>query len=148
VVRRLLRTFQIARGGLVDNVSPAQRSELMAKVGQRDTGPELAVRKQLFAAGFRFRLHCRDLPGRPDIVLRRHNLAIFVHGCFWHRHPGCKRASSPKSRQHFWMKKFAENVDRDKRVKARLRRVGWRVWTIWECEAKKSVRLTRRVRRI
>lgn len=83
----------------------------------------------------RFRLHRRDLPGSPDIVLPRHRVVVFVHGCFWHRHPRCRLAYTPKSRQEFWSAKFDENVARDRRVKRKLRRLGWRVVTVWECQA-------------
>ena len=111
-----------------------KRSAMMARIGPRDTQPELAVRRSLHKFGYRFRLHGRDLPGRPDIILPRHKTVVFVHGCFWHRHAGCKFAYSPKSRIEFWAKKFEGNVARDERVRRELEGNGWRVLTIWECE--------------
>lgn len=105
----------------------------MARIRARDTAPEKHLRKLLHHEGFRFRLHSRTLPGRPDIVLARHNAAIFVHGCFWHRHPGCASAYEPKSRTEFWTRKFEENVERDKRQIGALRDAGWRIGIVWEC---------------
>jgi DNA mismatch endonuclease, patch repair protein len=122
-----------------------KRSAMMARIGQRDTQPELAVRRSLHKFGYRFRLHRRDLPGRPDIVLPRHKTVVFVHGCFWHRHAGCKFAYSPKSRVEFWSKKFDTNVSRDDRVQHELKRAGWRVLTIWECETRSAEDLDRRL---
>jgi len=105
----------------------------MAGIKGRDTGPELLVRRVAHKLGLRFRLHRKDLPGRPDLVFPRHRLAVFVHGCFWHRHPGCRYAYTPKSRIEFWAKKFAENVARDRRTEETLRNLGWKVLVIWEC---------------
>jgi len=107
----------------------------MSGIRGRDTKPELAVRRYLHARGFRFRLHVRELPGRPDIVLPRHRTAVFVHGCFWHRHAGCRFAYTPKSRQEFWLPKLEGNAARDARNEERLRDLGWRVELVWECEA-------------
>jgi len=109
-------------------------SERMARVRQRNTSPELAVRSCLHRLGYRFRLHCRDLPGTPDIVLPKHRKAIFVHGCFWHRHPGCKRSTTPKTRTQFWMEKFKATVKRDRRNLAALQASGWEPLVIWECQ--------------
>lgn len=94
----------------------------------------MAVRRAAHALGLRFRLHRKNLPGRPDLVFPKHRLVLFVHGCFWHRHQGCKRATTPKTRADFWNSKFKENEARDKRVAAALREAGWRVAVIWECE--------------
>ena len=105
----------------------------MARIRARDTAPEKHLRQLLHREGFRFRLHSRALPGRPDIVLARYNAAIFVHGCFWHRHPGCTSAYEPKSRVDFWTRKFEENVERDKRQIRALRDAGWRIGIVWEC---------------
>ena len=105
----------------------------MAAVGQKDTKPEIVLRRLLHRAGFRFRLHRRDLPGRPDLVLAKYRAVVFVHGCFWHRHPGCRRASTPQTRREFWEAKFATNVARDERVSDALTADGWRVFTVWEC---------------
>jgi DNA mismatch endonuclease (patch repair protein) len=118
---------------MADFLSPEQRSERMSRIRGKDTTPELALRKALHALGLRYRLHAR-LPGRPDIVLPRQAVAIFVHGCFWHRHRACRIATTPKSNKRFWIDKFARNVARDKRVKAELESAGWRVFVVWECE--------------
>ncbi|PJI71340.1 very short patch repair endonuclease [Pseudomonas asiatica] len=112
------------------------RSDIMRAVKRAHTGPEIVVRQVLHALGLRFRLHCRDLPGSPDIVLPRFRTAVFVHGCFWHRHPGCRYASTPKSRQEYWLPKFEANVQRDAKKEAQLCELGWRVLVIWECETK------------
>lgn len=114
-----------------------ERSALMARVRGRDTKPEVTVRRALNAMGKRFRLFRRDLPGRPDIVLPRYGLALFVHGCFWHRHEGCRLSSTPKTRVEFWAEKFAANIARDARSVAELRALGWRVGVIWECETRR-----------
>jgi DNA mismatch endonuclease, patch repair protein len=117
----------------MDIVSAQTRSRMMAGIGPRNTRPELLVRRLLFAAGFRYRLHRRDLPGAPDIVLPRHRLAIFVHGCFWHQHPGCPLAKMPASNRAFWKDKLDRNQQRDCRNIEKLRSLGWRVLVIWEC---------------
>lgn len=127
----------------MERVDPA-RSKQMARVRGRDTKPELAVRRALHAAGMRFRLHLRDLPGKPDIVLPSRRLAIFVHGCFWHRHPdpACKLARLPKTRLDFWLPKLEANRQRDIRNESALRETGWTVKTIWECELTNASKLT------
>lgn len=112
------------------------RSDIMRAVKRAHTGPEIIVRQVLHALGLRFRLHRRDLPGSPDIVLPRFRTVVFVHGCFWHRHPGCRYASTPKSRQEYWLPKFKANVERDAKKEALLRELGWRVLVVWECETK------------
>ena len=106
----------------------------MSRIRGKDTTPELVVRSALHRMGFRFRLHKKDLPGRPDIVLSRYRTAVFVHGCFWHRHPGCTKAYTPKSRIRFWQSKFDQNVKRDAAVRDQLERLGWNVVVVWECE--------------
>jgi DNA mismatch endonuclease (patch repair protein) len=106
---------------------------MMAGIRGRNTTPELRLRKALHGAGFRFRLHSAKLPGRPDIVFPKFRAAIFVHGCFWHRHEGCRNASVPKSNAAFWAEKFAKNIERDAMNRAGLREAGWRVAIIWEC---------------
>lgn len=108
----------------------------------------MRVRKAAHALGLRFRLYRKDLPGSPDLVLRRHRTAIFVHGCFWHRHPGCSKASIPKTRPDFWQAKFDANVERDALAIKTLERLGWRVAIIWECEVKTPQAATERVSRI
>jgi DNA mismatch endonuclease (patch repair protein) len=107
----------------------------MAAIRGKDTQPELTVRRALHAAGFRYRLHQRDLPGRPDIVLTRYRTVVFVHGCFWHHH-GCKHSTWPKTRAAFWRAKIESNQARDRRTRYFLRQAGWRVETIWECQLK------------
>jgi DNA mismatch endonuclease (patch repair protein) len=136
---------------MADTLSTAERSALMARIRGTNTKPEVLVRSALHRAGFRFRLHNRSLPGRPDIVLTKHRTVVFVHGCFWHRH-GCSLASDPSTRKAFWRDKFARNVARDKRTAAALRRAGWRVYTVWECSLRTNARrekaIARLVRRI
>lgn len=122
------------------------RSDIMRAVKRAHTGPEIVVRRALHALGLRFRLHRRDLPGSPDIVLPRFRTVVFVHGCFWHRHLGCRYASVPKSRQEYWLPKFKANVERDAKKEAQLRELGWRVLVIWECETRKTVELDERLR--
>ena len=121
---------------MADFVSPEKRSKIMRGVKQADTKPELLVRKALHAKGYRFRLHRKDLPGRPDIVLPRHNLVIMVHGCFWHQHAGCKDGRRPESNEGYWAPKLDRNVERDREKMAALEELGWSVLTIWECETK------------
>lgn len=121
---------------MADIVSKQVRSRMMSGIGGKDTKPELALRKALFAKGFRYRLHVRDLPGRPDIVFPKWRSVIFVHGCFWHRHPGCKYTTTPSIRTEFWRAKFEGNVARDQRNILLLDEMGWHVAVIWECEIK------------
>jgi DNA mismatch endonuclease (patch repair protein) len=118
---------------VADVVDPATRSRMMSGIQGKNTKPEMAVRRALFAAGFRFRLHRRDLPGAPDIVMPSRNIAIFVHGCFWHRHAGCRYAKLPATRPEFWEGKLGGNVERDRRAVDGLRSMGWRVLIVWEC---------------
>lgn len=118
----------------------------MRAVKGKNTTPELTVRRKLHALGLRFRLHRRDLPGTPDIVLPGLRTVIFVHGCFWHRHANCKLTTTPKTRLDYWLPKFSANVDRDKRKLAELNELGWRAITIWECEAKNPETLNTRLR--
>ncbi len=113
----------------------------MSRVRGKHTKPEMRVRQAAHALGLRFRLHRNDLPGRPDLAFPKHRVALFVHGCFWHRHRDCPKASTPKSRLDFWQAKFDANVLRDVRVSADLEALGWRVLTIWECESKKPEKL-------
>lgn len=110
----------------------------MARIKGRDTHPELAVRSSLHRAGLRFRVHDMTLPGRPDVVLRSRGTVIFVHGCFWHRHAGCRLAYTPRSRADFWQAKFEGNVERDRRNETRLREMGWHVIVVWECESSQA----------
>lgn len=107
---------------------------MMAGIRSKDTKPEMSVRKYLHAHGFRYRLHARDLPGSPDLVLPKYRVAIFVHGCFWHQHPGCRFATKPASNTERWQMKFQTNLERDTRNLAALQATGWRVLLVWECE--------------
>lgn len=117
----------------MDIVDAPTRSRMMAAIRGRDTGPERVLRSALHRLGFRFRLHRKTLPGRPDLVLPRHRVAVFVNGCFWHRHAGCRYATTPRTRPEFWARKFADNVERDRRNEAELLNEGWRVAVVWEC---------------
>ncbi len=118
---------------MVDIVTPETRSRMMAGIRSKGTKPEILVRRALFAEGLRFRLHRRDLPGAPDIVFPGRKAAIFVHGCFWHRHEGCRYAKLPATRPEFWKVKLEGNVERDARAIEALRAMGWRVLVVWEC---------------
>lgn len=120
----------------MDTVDPARRSAMMAKVKGKNTAPELKVRRMAHAMGLRFQLHRKDLPGKPDLVFPRHKLVVFVHGCFWHRHDGCRRAATPSTRREFWEAKFAANRERDARQMQALESTGWRVLVLWECGLK------------
>lgn len=122
-----------------------KRSAMMARIHGKNTVPEMIVRRILHSAGHRYRLHARDLPGRPDAVFRKRRKAIFVHGCFWHRHQNCKRTTTPKTRTAFWSEKFARNQARDRANENALRRLGWEVLVVWECETKKPESLRRRL---
>lgn len=119
---------------MADTVDSTVRSWIMSNVPQRNTSPERIVRSYLHHHGLRFRLHRRDLPGSPDIVLPKHNTVIFVHGCFWHQHRGCRKSRKPTSNTDYWDQKLAENVWRDKRKIRELKKLGWQVIVIWECE--------------
>lgn len=119
---------------MADVLTPSQRSYCMSQIQGKDTRPELAVRSLLHRMGYRFRLHRKDLPGKPDIVLPRFRSVVFVHGCYWHRHKGCKYAYVPKTRRSFWKSKFKENVNRDSRTRKQLHGLGWKVLVLWECE--------------
>ena len=121
---------------MTDIFDPEKRTEIMSRIRGRDTKPELIVRRIAHGLGFRFRLHREDLPGCPDIVFPRHRAVIVVHGCFWHRHPGCKHASSPKTRERYWQDKFKANVVRDRRNETGLHDLGRKVMVIWECETR------------
>ncbi|MFC1829861.1 very short patch repair endonuclease [Thermodesulfobacteriota bacterium] len=118
----------------MDIISKEKRSWNMSRIKGKNTKPELVVRSFLHKMGYRFRLHRKDLPGKPDIVLKKYNTVIFVHGCFWHRHKDCKYAYMPKSRVKFWKEKFAGTIKRDREHQKQLREISWNVKTIWECE--------------
>jgi DNA mismatch endonuclease, patch repair protein len=129
----------------MDTVTSDVRSAMMAAVPRINSMPEITVRAAIHAMGYRFRLHSRDLPGRPDIVLPRHRKVVFVHGCFWHRH-GCRKTTTPSTNNDFWTQKFASNRERDKRVVKKLRFLGWKSLVIWECQLDKPDRMLRRLR--
>ncbi|HTT78770.1 MAG TPA: very short patch repair endonuclease [Stellaceae bacterium] len=118
----------------MDCMTAEQRSRNMARIRGRDTVPEMVVRRLLHRLGYRYRLHDRYLPGKPDLVFRAKRCILFVHGCYWHRHPGCRFAFVPQTRADFWTRKFARNVERDRRVTQELQDTGWRVLVVWSCE--------------
>ena len=123
---------------MTDTLSAERRSWNMSRISGRNTAPEIRMRSLLHRAGFRFRLHAAGLPGKPDIVLRRYKTVVFVHGCFWHRHGGCRKATTPSTRQDFWQSKFNATIERDRRNTFELNAMGWRVITVWECELEKN----------
>ena len=124
---------------MADIVDPETRSRMMSGIRGKNTRPELALRRALHARGFRYRLHDKRLPGKPDLVLPRFHAAIFVHGCFWHSHEGCKYATTPATRPELWQAKFRENAERDQRNFDALLALGWRVAVVWECEIRKDL---------
>lgn len=124
----------------MDVLTPEQRKRNMSAIKGKNTKPEILVRKLLHRLGYRFKIQRKDLPGKPDIVLPKYKTAIFINGCFWHRHAGCKYASTPSTNSEFWEKKFAANVKRDARNYATLKEQGWNVLIIWECEVKEILR--------
>lgn len=124
----------------MDRVSRGIRSKIMASVHSRNTKPERSVRRLLHSNGFRFRLHRKDLPGRPDLFLKKYGTVIFVHGCFWHGHANCRYGRLPKSNTEFWAKKIENNIARDKKSVRDLKRKGYRVFVVWECHIKKSIK--------
>ena len=121
---------------MADVVSPTVRSRMMSGIKGKNTQPEILVRRLLFASGYRFRLHRRDLPGTPDIVMPGRKIAIFVHGCFWHNHQGCRYAKMPATRPDFWKAKLKGNVERDRHTVEKLIAQGWRVLCVWECSTR------------
>lgn len=131
--------------GIVDRFSKQERSRIMARVKGRDTAPERIVRSVIHRLGFRFRLHVRNIHGTPDIVLPRHRKVIFVHGCFWHGHKRCPRSKRPTTRLQFWNSKLDRNIERDERIRKILRRTGWKVLTVWECETRKPEKLLKKL---
>ena len=130
---------------MTDVFSQEKRSWIMSRVKGRDTKPEILVRSFIFRMGFRFSLYRRDLPGTPDLVLRRYNKVIFVHGCFWHGHKGCPRSKRPTTNENFWNNKLDGNLKRDKRYRGKLRQMGWKVLIVWECEIKSPEKLLRKL---
>lgn len=130
----------------MDVFTPEKRSAVMRAVRGADTGPEIAVRRLVHSMGYRYGLHCKDLPGRPDLVFRRLRKVVFVHGCFWHRH-NCPAGRVPDSRRQYWESKLDGNVRRDRRNQKALRDAGWQIMTVWECELRDQERLSKRLRR-
>jgi DNA mismatch endonuclease, patch repair protein len=129
----------------MDNLSPQQRSALMSRIRGKNTAPEIAVRRTLHALGFRFRLHRRDLPGCPDVVLAKHRTIVFVQGCFWHGHDGCRRSALPKTNRGYWRRKILRNRARDVLALRALKAKGWRVRYVWECQTRDPAALLRRL---
>tara|TARA_Y100000746_G_scaffold76986_1_gene64847 strand:+ start:184 stop:600 length:417 start_codon:yes stop_codon:yes gene_type:complete len=129
-----------------NHIISASRSKNMSAIKSKNTKPEVEVRKLLHSMGFRFRLHKKDLPGSPDIVLPKYKTVIFVHGCFWHRHQNCKYASNPKTRVDFWNKKFKDNIERDIKVRKELENLEWNCLIIWECQIKNKTYLKEKLR--
>lgn len=129
-----------------DPLSTAERSERMSRIRNANTKPEMIVRRLVHGMGYRYRLHARELPGKPDLVFRSRKMVIFVHGCFWHQH-GCLQYRQPRTRRAFWEPKLAKNKERDAEVKRQLCKLGWRVMIIWECQIKKAPILEKRIKR-
>ena len=132
----------------MDRLTRERRSWNMSRIRGRDTKPELLARSVLHRLGFRFRLNQAKLPGKPDVVLTRHRTVVFVHGCFWHRHRGCRFAYTPKSNLPFWTLKFGENIARDRKATRALRALGWRAIVIWECQTSDRLKLTRHLQKV
>jgi DNA mismatch endonuclease (patch repair protein) len=130
----------------MDTLTPHQRSELMSRVRNKDTSPELRVRRLVHSLGYRYRLYTSQLPGRPDLVFRSRRKVIFVHGCFWHRHEGCALCRTPKSRLRFWKPKLRGNQERDLRNQRKLEEMGWDYMIVWECESRDVSTLVKRIR--
>ena len=126
---------------MTDVVDKATRSRMMSGIQGKNTVPELAVRKFLHSHGFRYRLHVKTLPGKPDIVLPKYQTVVFVHGCFWHQHKRCNNAVMPKSNTNFWKNKLEGNIERDKRAITALKKSGWRCLVVWECETVNDAKL-------
>jgi len=128
----------------MDSLSKSRRSEIMSQIRSKDTVPELKVRSLIHRRGYRFRLHCKTLPGKPDLVFSGRKKIIFVHGCFWHAH-ACAKGKPPKSNLGFWLKKLEGNKRRDAQARRKLRSQGWRILTVWQCQLKHAESLTRRI---
>lgn len=132
---------------MIDHVDSKKRSDIMRAVQTRNGRYELLVRSALHRMGYRFRVHGRDLPGTPDIVLPKWKTVVFVHGCYWHRH-GCPKTTMPKTNEEFWLRKFEANISRDRSVSDRLKRMGWRVVVVWQCELGSLEKVTALLRRL
>lgn len=136
--QRLLKISRLDAPKAMRVTTTSQRSRMMSSIRGKNTRPERTLRSLLFVRGFRYRLHVRKLPGSPDLVFPKHKAVVFVHGCFWHRHDGCRYTTTPQTNEDFWQRKFQGNVDRDKRNMEMLRSLGWRVATVWECAMRHS----------
>ena len=132
----------------MDRLTPEERRENMRRIKDRNSKPEIFVRHILFQKGFRYRINYKKLPGKPDIVFPSRKLAIFIHGCFWHLHPGCPEGRIPSSNVEYWQKKLQRNVERDRQNQYQLKELGWRVEVIWECETGKRAQLDGRLNKI
>jgi DNA mismatch endonuclease (patch repair protein) len=132
---------------MTDCLTPQKRSWLMSQVPSKDTTTELIVRRLVHSMGYRYRLHGSDLPGKPDIVLPKYKKIILVHGCFWHRHKGCRKSGVPKSKKHFWLDKFEKNIRRDAKEMRILKKYGWRILVVWQCQTKDNEKLKNRLNR-
>jgi DNA mismatch endonuclease, patch repair protein len=130
---------------MADLLDPQSRSENMRRIRSKDTQPEMVVRRCIHAMGYRYRLHVRDLPGKPDLVFRKTKKVIFVHGCFWHQHSRCREGRVPKSKTKYWRSKLKRNVERDQAHLASLKQLGWKTLVLWECELQNEERLHRRL---
>ena len=130
---------------MADHLTPERRRWNMQRIRSRDTSPEIVVRSLLHRAGYRYRLHAAGMPGKPDIVLRRYRTVIFVNGCFWHRHTGCRYATTPGTNSDYWQRKFARTIERDAETHAALRKDGWTVAVIWECQTRDKEELISRL---
>ncbi|HEV2464753.1 MAG TPA: very short patch repair endonuclease [Acidobacteriaceae bacterium] len=139
------RVIDVANCSVPDRLSHEKRSLNMAAVHSKNTGPEMAVRKIVHALGYRYRLHVPQLPGTPDLVFPSRGKILFVNGCFWHGHNRCKRAAHPVTHAAFWRAKLAANVTRDQHNRRELRKLGWKVFTVWQCELKNPIRLAERI---
>jgi DNA mismatch endonuclease (patch repair protein) len=131
----------------MDKLTAERRSANMRQIRSKDTVPELALRRLIHRLGYRFRLHCKDLPGKPDLVFPSRRKVIFVHGCFWHQHPACREGRVPQSRPEYWKPKLQRNKNRDAASQASLEEQGWQVLVVWECELKDTTAALRRVKR-
>ena len=130
---------------MTDNLTAEQRRKCMSRIGGKNTKPEKIVSSWLHQRGYRFRLHRKDLPGKPDIVLPKYKTVVFVHGCFWHQHEGCRKALLPQTNKDFWLKKLQQNAIRDQAVQEQLETCGWKVFVIWQCEIKDFDKLAQRL---
>lgn len=133
---------------MADVFTKKKRSDIMSKIRAKNTKPELLVRQFLFSKGFRYRLHQNALPGKPDIILKKYKTIIFVNGCFWHGHKNCKKSILPTSNITFWKEKIQANIDRDKKSKRSLKKLGWSIFTIWECDIENKMALTKTMNKL